>query len=205
MHSDGDSVQEPHQVNDGLAFGDNSQPVAPRTSGVGRRVSRKRATPGESIHLKRFIRRLGTDNVFAALMFDSDRDDHADFLVWELACEVYSADQLAAIFEELVASGGYSMGRLVEELESSYDGLRDPSADIHFPSVAAASAAVKREAKARLVVGDYHWAILDPMTGRSPERNGCGWANMTDELLERMISDRNSKAIDMRFARDLGL
>lgn len=164
-----------------------------------------RAVPGESIHCKRFIRQLQTDNVLTALMFDFDRDTHADLRIWSLACEVYSADQLRKIFHAFLRSGTYSMGRLAEELFESFDRIRDPAPDMDFPSVAAACAAVKGEAKARLAVGDYHWALLDHNTGRSPDRDGKGWDSMTDDLFERMESDQISRARDMRFARDLGL
>jgi hypothetical protein len=171
----------------------------------GKPKRKARAVPGESIHCKRFIRQLQTDNVLTALMFNIDRDTHADLQIWSLACEVYSADELRKIFDVFVRSGIYSMGRLVEELMNSFDRLRDPAPDMDFPSVAAACAAVKGEAKARLAVGDYHWAVLDRNTGRSPDREGKGWDTMTDALLEKMESDQISRARDMRFARDLGL
>jgi hypothetical protein len=170
-----------------------------------KRKGNSRAVPGESIDCKRFIRSLQTDNVLTALMFDTDRDSHADYLIWDLACEVYRADQLKQIFDELVQSGLYPLGKLAEELIWSFNRLRDPAPDMDFPAVAAACAAVKQEAKARLAKGDYLWAKPDSDTGRSPDRDGKGWEAMTDALFEKMLSDRIPKALDMRFARDLGL
>ncbi|MCF5721855.1 hypothetical protein [Pseudomonas syringae] len=170
-----------------------------------KRTAKPRAIPGESIHCKRFIRLLQTDNVLTALMFEIGRDTHADYLVWDLASEVYSPEKLKQIFDELVQSGLYPLGRLAEELMRSFNRLRDPAPDMSFPSVAAACAAVKQQAKTRLAKGDYLWAILDPNTGRSPDRDGKGWDAMTDALLERMLSDRIPRALDMRFGRDLGL
>lgn len=170
-----------------------------------KRRAKPRAIPGESIHCKRFIRRLQTDNVLTALMFDIDRDTQADYLVWDLASEVYSPERLKRIFDELVQSGLYPMGRLAEELVGSFNRLRDPAPDMDFPSVAAACAAVKQEAKTRLAKGDYLWATLDLDTGRSSDRDRKGWDAMTDALLERMLIDRIPRALDMRFARDLGL
>lgn len=208
MQYDEVSAQQRHAVSNGLTSADIDQPATSSESQVGRGVLGKRkarSIPGESIHLKRFIRRLQTDNVLTALTFDIDRDTYADWRVWDLACEVYSADQLKMIFERLIESGRYSMGRLAEEMVDSFDRLRDPAPDMDFPSVSAACAAVKREAKARLAKDDYLWAVLDPNTGRSPDRDGFGWTAMTDALLEQMITDRSSKALDMRFARDLGL
>lgn len=206
MQSDDDSTQQHHGLDGGLtSAGQPAKPVNLKTgrAGVGKRNTR--SIPGESIHLKRFIRRLQTDNVLTALMFDIDRDTYADLLVWDLAYEVYSADQLRMFFDELIESGQYSMGRLAEELVASFDRLRDPAPDMNYPSVAAACVAVKRAAKVCLVNGDYLWAKLDPNTGRSPHRDGHGWPAMTDALLEKMIDDRISKAMDMRFARDLGV
>ncbi|QYX55022.1 hypothetical protein K3F44_12395 [Pseudomonas sp. S07E 245] len=170
------------------------------------RQGRTRKAPSEAIHCKRFIRRLQTDNVLTALMAFSDRDLQADLRTWDLACEVYTTEQLAQIFDELVQSGDYSFGRLTEELMSSFDRLRDPDPEMHYPSVAAACTAVKREAKARLAKGDHQWARLDPETGRSPHRHeGYGWDAMTVALFDRMISDKLPRALDMRFAGDLGL
>ncbi len=170
-----------------------------------KRKAKPRTMQGESIHCKRFIRGLQTDNVLTALMFDIERDTHADYLVWDLASEVYSPNKLKQIFDELVQSGLYPLGILAEELIGSFNRLRDPAPDMDFPSVAAACAAVKQEAKTRLAKGDYLWASLDPGTGRSPDRDGKGWAAMTDALLEHMLSDRIPRALDMRFGRDLGL
>lgn len=165
-----------------------------------------RNAPSEAIHCKRFIRRLQTDNVLTALMAFSDRDLQANLRTWDLACELYTTEQLAQIFDELVQSGDYSFGRLTEELMGSFDRLRDPDPDMDYPSVAAACTAVKREAKARMAKGDHHWARLDPETGRSPYRNeGLGWDAMTVALFDRMLSDKLPRALDMRFAGDLGL
>lgn len=165
-----------------------------------------RKAPSEEIHCKRFIRRLQTDNVLTALMAFSDRDLQADLRTWNLACEVYTTEQLAKICDELVQSGDYSFGRLTEELMGSFDRFRDPDPDMDYPSVAAACTAVKREAKARMAKGDHHWARLDPETGRSPHRNeGHGWDAMTVALFDRMLSDKLPRALDMRFAGDLGL
>jgi len=169
------------------------------------RKRKTRGTPGESIHCERIIRKLQTDNVLTALMFDADRDTHADYRVWDLACEVYSDDQLKEFFDNLIASEQLSLGRLAEELSRSFNVRRDPAPDMDFPSVAAARDAVRQVARARLAKGDYLWAVLDPNTGRSPDRDGKGWPAMTDGLLGRMLSDRIPKALDMRFARDLGL
>lgn len=167
---------------------------------------RNRKAPSEAIDCKRFIRRLQTDNVLTALMASSDRDLQANLRTWDLACEVYTAEQLAQIFDDLVHSGDYSFGRLTEELMGSFDRLRDPDPDMDYPSVAAACTAVKREAKARMAKGDYHWARLDPQTGRSPHRTeGHGWDAMTVALFDRMLSDKLPRALDMRFAGDLGL
>jgi hypothetical protein len=136
----------------------------------------------------------------------SDRDLQANLRTWDLACEVYTSEQLAQIFDELVQSGDYSFGRLTEELMSSYDRLRDPDPDMDYPSVAAVCTAVKREARARMAKGEHHWARLDPETGRSPHRNeGHGWGAMTVALSDRMLSDKLPRALDMRFASDLGL
>jgi len=165
-----------------------------------------RKASSEAIHCKRFIRRLQTDNVLTALMAFSDRDLQADLRTWNLACEVYTTEQLAQIFDELVQSRDYSFGRLTEELMGSFDRLRDPDPDMDYPSVAAACTAVKREAKARMAKGDHHWAMLDPETGRSPHRNeGHGWDAMTVALFDQMLSDKLPRALDMRFAGDLGL
>ncbi|MGC3892740.1 hypothetical protein [Pseudomonas urmiensis] len=170
------------------------------------RQGRTRKAPSEAIHCKRFIRRLQTDNVLTALMAFSDRDLQSDLRTWDLACEVYTNEQLAQIFDELVQSGDYSFGRLTEELMGSFDRLRDPDPDMDYPSVAAACTAVKHEAKARMAKGDHHWARLDPETGRSPHRNeGHGWDAMTVALFDRMLSDKLPRALDMRFAGDLGL
>lgn len=193
-----EQAEQEHHDPDGQGFGGLP------TKAV-KRKAEPRVTPGESIHCKRFIRRLQTDNVLTALMFDIDRDTHADYLVWDLASEVYRPEELKQIFDELVQSGLYRLGRLAEELIGSFNRLRDPAPDMDFPSVTAACAAVKQEAKTRLATGDYLWAILDPDTGRSPDRDGKGWDAMTDALLERMLSDRIPRALDMRFARDLGL
>jgi len=170
------------------------------------RQGRTRKVLSEAIHCKRFIRRLQTDNVLTTLMAFSDRDLQADLRTWDLACEVYTTEQLAQIFDELLQSGDYSFGRLTEELMSSFDRLRDPDPDMDYPSVAAACTAVKREAKARMAKGDHHWGRLDPETGRSPHRNeGHGWDAMTVALFDRMLSDKLPRALDMRFAGDLGL
>lgn len=210
MQSDKHPTQHGQDVN--AKCNDLTNPDSDRSSAsrnqrheVESRKRKTRAAPGESIHCKRFIRKLQTDNVLTALMFDADRDMHADYRVWDLACEVYSDDQLKKIFGNLVAAEQFSMGRLAEELSSSIDVRRDPAPDMDFPSVAAACAAVKQVAKARLAKGDYLWALLDPNTGRSTDREGNGWPAMTDALLERMLSDRIPKALNMRFARDLGL
>ncbi|BBI43209.1 hypothetical protein [Pseudomonas syringae] len=184
---------------------DRSSASSNQPSEGGGRKRKARAAPGESIHCKRFIRKLQTDNVLNALMFDTDRDSHADHRVWDLGCEVYSDDQLKKIFEELIASEQFSLGRLAEELSRSFNVRRDPAPDMDFPTVAAARDAVRQVARARLAKGDYLWAVLDPNTGRSPDRDGKGWPAMTDALLERMLSEHVSKALDMRFARDLGL
>ncbi|GFZ74375.1 hypothetical protein PSE10C_51170 [Pseudomonas amygdali pv. eriobotryae] len=193
-----EQAEQEHHDHDGQGFGGLP------TKAV-KRKGKPRVTLGESIHCKRFIRRLQTGNVLTALMFDIDRDTHADYQVWDLASEVYGPEELKQIFDELVQSGLYRLGRLAEELIGSFNRLRDPAPDMDFPSVAAACAAVKQEAKTRLTKGDYLWAILDPDTGRSPDRDGKGWAAMTDALLERMLSDRIPRALDMRFGRDLGL
>lgn len=190
--------------------------AAKRPSGAGvadtlnetraRGQGRSKPAPSEAIHCKRFIRRLQTDNVLTALMANSDRDLQSNLRTWDLACEVYTADQLAQIFDEFVQSGEYSFGRLTEELMRSFDRLRDPDPDMDFPSVAAACAAVKREAKVRLAKGDYHWATPDPDGSYSPHRGeGHGWDAMTVALYDRMLSDELPRAIDMRFAADLGL
>lgn len=170
------------------------------------RQGRARKAPSEAIHCKRFIRRLQTDNVLTALMAFSDRDLQSNLRTWDLACELYTAEQLTQIFDELVQSGDYSFGRLTQELMGSFDRLRDPDPDMDYPSVAAACAAVKREASARLAKGDHHWAMLDPETGRSPHRGeGHGWDEMTVALFDRMLDDKLPRALDMRFAGDLGL
>lgn len=176
---------------------------------LGKKASRQgegKKALSEAIHCKRFIRRLQTDNVLTALMAFSDRDLQSNLRTWDLACEVYTTDQLAQIFDELVQSGDYSFGRLTEELMGSFDRLRDPNPDMDYPSVAAACAAVKREARARLAKGDHHWANLDPESGRSPHRGeGHGWDAMTVALFDRMLNDRLPRALDLRFAGDLGL
>lgn len=167
----------------------------------------KRKSPlSEAIHCKRFIRRLQTDNVLSALMASSDRDLQSNLRIWNLACEVYKADQLAQIFNEFVQSGDYSFRRLTEELMRFFDRLRDPNPDMDFPSVAAARAAVKREAKARLAKGDYHWATPNSDGGYAPHTGeGYGWDAMTVALYDRMLNDKLPRALDMRFAGDLGL
>lgn len=170
------------------------------------RQGRTRKAPSEAIHCKRFIRRLQTDNVLTALMAFSDRDLQSNLRTWDLACEVYTTEQLAQIFDEMVKSGDYSLGRLAGELMLSFDRLRDPAPDMEFPSVAAACAAVKREAKVRLAKGDYHWVMPNPEQGYLSHRGeGHGWDAMTLALFDRMIEDKLPRALDLRFAGDLGL
>lgn len=203
-------------LKEAMEVDEHTRPAAYGSSGAGVadapvqnkpcRHGKSKPALSEAIHCKRFIRRLQTDNVLTALMVSSDRDLQSNLRTWNLACEVYTADQLAEIFDEFVQTGEYSFRRLTDELMRSIDRLRDPNPEMDFPSVAAACVAVKREAKARLAKGDYHWATPNPDGGYSPHRSeGHGWDAMTVALYDRMLDDKLPRALDMRFAGDLGL
>lgn len=58
-------------------------------------------------------------------MFETDRDTHSDFRVWELACEVCFADQFKHIFNHLIQFVLYPAGRIAEELIGFFNKLRE--------------------------------------------------------------------------------